>query len=779
MKAVISNRIYLEVTPEYKEFLSKELTYKVPAPKPNAPPMIIKNMARIRSNLVSIPIGRIDLIPKDYEIIDKRLFVPVDFPEFKYELRASQQAVYEALDDNAIINAWVSWGKAQPFYSKIKTPKGWTTMQDIRVGDVIITPSNEESTVLNKYYHKSKDIYRITTSDGRTVDACADHLWNIYIRDSKIQKTKTTLELLELLKEGRVVNLPLTKPIYDKDENTFIIHPYVLGMLLGDGSISHNSIGISTADDFIVDKVNSLLPEGHSLKYKSKYDYGLTSDYTPGTARKNEILLELRRLSLLGTKSDTKFIPEEYKNTTLENKLYLIQGLLDADGSVEISGGSSEFSSISRKLIEDFCEIIYSLGGCANIQTRQTYYTYKGERKQGKISYRVRPSRLPLELKKQLFSLPRKVDRIKAGKLDNSNRVKIASIEYLNKQDCACIEIDSKEKLYLTDNCLVTHNTFTGLAIAGKLKQKTLVVVHNTGLRDQWVAETEKVYGFTPGIIGSGKFNIDTPIVVGNTQSLYRRIPEIQKVFGTILLDEMHHVSSPTFSRIVDTSYARYKIGLSGTIERKDGKHVVFRDYFGSNIFKPPKENFLVPSIDIVRAPIRFIDGASIPWANRVTALANNEEYRHLVAMLASAYAAKGHKVLVVSDRVYFLKSCAELVGDSAICVTGEDKGADRQKLLSSILSGEKNILFGTQAIFSEGISVNNLSCLILGTPVNNEPLLTQLIGRVIREYDRKLSPKIVDIHLKGNTATRQASNRMGYYIQQGYDIRELTKNTS
>jgi superfamily II DNA or RNA helicase len=432
MKAVISHRIYLEVTPEYKEFLSKELTYKVPAPKPNAPPMIIKNMARIRSNLVSIPIGRIDLIPKDYEIVDKRLFVPVDFPEFKYELRESQQAVYDALDDNAIINAWVSWGK-----------------------------------------------------------------------------------------------------------------------------------------------------------------------------------------------------------------------------------------------------------------------------------------------------------------------------------------------------------TFTGLAIAGKLKQKTLVVVHNTGLRDQWVAETEKVYGFTPGIIGSGNFNIDTPIVVGNTQSLYRRIPEIQKQFGTILLDEMHHVSSPTFSRIVDTNYARYKVGLSGTIERKDGKHVVFRDYFGSNIFKPPKENFMVPSVDIVRAPIRFIDGASVPWANRVTALANNEEYRHLVAMLASAYAAKGHKVLVVSDRVYFLKSCAELVGDSAICVTGEDKGVDRQKLLSSILSGEKNILFGTQAIFSEGISVNNLSCLILGTPVNNEPLLTQLIGRVIREYKGKLSPKIVDIHLKGNTATRQASNRMGYYIQQGYDIRELTKNTS
>ena len=111
MKAVISNRIYLEVTREYKDFLSKELTYKITAQNPKDPPFVIKNMARIRDNLVTIPIGRTDLIPDDYEIVDKRIHMPVDFPTFKYDLRESQQAVYDALDDNCIINAWVSWGK--------------------------------------------------------------------------------------------------------------------------------------------------------------------------------------------------------------------------------------------------------------------------------------------------------------------------------------------------------------------------------------------------------------------------------------------------------------------------------------------------------------------------------------------------------------------------------------------------------------------------------------------------------------------------------------------
>ena len=340
---------------------------------------------------------------------------------------------------------------------------------------------------------------------------------------------------------------------------------------------------------------------------------------------------------------------------------------------------------------------------------------------------------------------------------------------------------ESQKKVYdeIEDNSIINAwvswgKTFTGLAIAGKLGQKTLVVTHTVPLRNQWAKEVEKVYGIKPGIIGSGQFDLDAPIVIGNTQTLYRNIEKIRKEFGTIILDEMHHVSSPTFSRILDTNYCRYKIGLSGTIERKDGKHVVFRDYFGNTVFKPPKENYMTPTVQIVPSEIRFMDGARIPWANRVTKLATDEEYQHTVSMLAAAYAARGHKVLVVSDRVGFLKRCAELTGEKAICVTGEVAHEDRETLVDKILYGDAEVLYGTQAIFSEGISVDNLSCLILGTPVNNEPLLTQLVGRVIRKKEGKKDPVIVDIHLKGNTARKQASNRMGFYMKQGWNIKYL-----
>ena len=315
--------------------------------------------------------------------------------------------------------------------------------------------------------------------------------------------------------------------------------------------------------------------------------------------------------------------------------------------------------------------------------------------------------------------------------------------------------------------------TITGLAIAKKLGQKTLVVTHTTTLRNQWEKDVENCFGIKAGRIGSGSFDTKSPIVIGNIQSLYRKMDDIKQEFGTVILDEMHHVSSPTFTRIVDEMPALNKIGLSGTLERKDGKHVVFRDYFGNDVHIPPKENYMTPKIHVVKSDIRFLDGAFTPWAERINHLAYNEEYVHSVSMIAAKYAAEGHKVLVVSDRVAFLKACAGLCGDKAVSITGDMELTEREDVMNEIKEN-KNILFGTQSIFSEGISLNDLSCLVLGTPINNEPLLTQLIGRVIREKEGKRQPVIVDIHLKGKTAARQANARLGYYIKQNYKVNIL-----
>jgi superfamily II DNA or RNA helicase len=339
---------------------------------------------------------------------------------------------------------------------------------------------------------------------------------------------------------------------------------------------------------------------------------------------------------------------------------------------------------------------------------------------------------------------------------------------------------ESQQAVYdrVIDNTIINAwvswgKTITALSIAKKLANKTLVVTHTTNLRNQWEREVEKAFGIKAGRIGSGDFDTTPPITIGNIQTLYRRMDDIKQRFGTVILDEMHHVSSPTFTRIVDEMPARYKIGLTGTLERKDGRHVVFRDYFGNTVLKPPKENYLVPKIDVIKSEVRFLDGSYTPWAERVNHLVNTEEYVHSISMIAARYAALGHKVLVVSDRVAFLKICARLVGNRAICITGDMPFEERDVAMKQ-MKGDKNILFGTQSIFSEGISLDDLSCLVLGTPVNNDPLLTQLIGRIVRKKEGKIQPTVVDIHLKGKTAARQANARMGYYIKEGYKVKIL-----
>ena len=341
---------------------------------------------------------------------------------------------------------------------------------------------------------------------------------------------------------------------------------------------------------------------------------------------------------------------------------------------------------------------------------------------------------------------------------------------------------DSQQEIYdsLNDSCMINApvsygKTFTALAIASKLGQKTLVITHTTMLRDQWVAEIEKVFGIEAGKVGSGEFNIKPDIVVANVQTATKRMSELADKFGTLIVDEVHHLAASTFTNIVDKSKARYRIGLSGTLIRKDGKHVIFNDYFGFTVFKPEKENCMVPQVVVVETDITL--PVKEHWAVRINELELfTPQYRELVVDLASNAASKGYKVLVVGSRVEFLKWCAENT-EKAECITGDIKSIkDRTEILNKISDGSADIIYGTMSIFSEGISQNDLSCIILATPINNESLLTQLIGRIIREVPGKKQPLIIDIKLKGNTARNQASGRLGHYMRSGYTIRILKK---
>lgn len=333
---------------------------------------------------------------------------------------------------------------------------------------------------------------------------------------------------------------------------------------------------------------------------------------------------------------------------------------------------------------------------------------------------------------------------------------------------------ESQQLIYnsVADNCIINAKvgfgkTITALSLIDKFQTKTLVLVHTTFLLDQWVSEIKKLFGIDAAIFGKGIHNTNSPIVVGMVQTVVKHVEKLRNEFGLIIVDEAHHVVSNTFTHIVNKLKARYKIGLSGTMIRKDGKGVLIPDYFSFNIIQPRQENVMIPYIHSI-----FLD-EELPvakdWVSRISALIENEAYIDVISNICSIYASKGHKVLFVSDRVSLLKELYELLPNSVL-ITGATK--DRDEQLKLITEGDSfNIILGSVGIFKEGISINMLSCLILGIQTNNIPMLEQLIGRICRMYPDKQTPVVVDIVLQGYTAQSQYKARRSHYFNSGYNI--------
>lgn len=396
----------------------------------------------------------------------------------------------------------------------------------------------------------------------------------------------------------------------------------------------------------------------------------------------------------------------------------------------------------------------------------------------------VRPGGLPYRTLKTFQSYTGSLISIPVGRLDLIPK----SAEIVDKRICKEADFpefsfelrQSQQDIYdlVEDNCIINAppswgKTFTACAIAKKLGLKTLIVVHNTVLRDQWADEIRKVFGIEPGIIGSSKFKVDSPIVVGNTQTLHKKLPQIQNLFGTVILDEMHHVSSRTVSSIVDSLQCRYKIGLSATLKRKDGEHVVFPDYFGSKVYVAEKENSLTPEVIVLNTNMQYSDDAPT-FADKVTSLMADPYYLKLLETLLITLKKKGYVTLLPLARTEAIDSLVEKLPNFGKMHSGVSFD-ERKVFNTAVLEGRSDGIIATQSIVSEGYSNNKLSALILGTPVNNDALLEQLIGRICRMYDGKGTPLVIDLKINCPMGKNQYRNRYGYYIRSGYKVTEIT----
>ena len=426
--------------------------------------------------------------------IRKNQRVTLAIPKFDLVIEMSKDDaniphIYEMIDDvlagnNIYLIGDAGSGKAQPMHSRIATPNGWVTMGEIKSGDSVFAADGTVKKVISIHDNGEKDIYRVHFQDGTYADCCDEHLWavtnNLNKSRGKGYEIKPLKDFKDNLFRGKAKSynytIPLTNPVQYK-ASKHMIHPYVLGVLIGDGCMVGENVTITNPDKFIIDKVAKLLPsniELNKVKSDNKCDTYILRIKDRKLNKKNPIKEELTRLGLMQKLSINKFIPNEYLFDSIENRKELFLGLNDTDGTCSLSKSTYvEYSTSSESLAKDYQELVQSLGGVCKIKQRIPYFKdAKGIKKSGHISYRLAPK---LNEDIQMFSLPRKENNFKHQTKYKPIRT-ICNVEYLGKMDCRCISIHHKNHLYLTDNYIVTHNTYGSEQLAKILNREMTTI---------------------------------------------------------------------------------------------------------------------------------------------------------------------------------------------------------------------------------------------------------------------------------------------------------------
>ena len=383
-----------------------------------------------------------------------------------------QKEFFESTNRDNFVCAANQIGKQIRLFAELPTPTGWKKNGDLVVGDTVYGRNGKEATVTALSKIEDVDEYIITFDDGSSVSACLDHQWICKTSKERFRKTYTknrdrdkhkgekypnptynqwvVRTTKEIISAGQYSPLPKSNytkcsiPVCEPVEypvKQLVVDPYLLGLLIGDGSIT-SSVTFCTGDEEIRDSI-----EQFSWRKKgNKYLGGVKG-----------IRSSIKRLGLLGSRSDTKFIPDIYLLASKEQRFALLRGLMDTDGSI-YGKNTLEYCTVSEKLKDNFVELINSLGGIVNSVSEKNpfYYNSDGKKISGKKAYSIR-----FKMQVNPFKLKRKSDKWRKNIRYRHERI-IEKIEKSNggKVPMRCIAVDNEDHSYLVGKeYIVTHNS--------------------------------------------------------------------------------------------------------------------------------------------------------------------------------------------------------------------------------------------------------------------------------------------------------------------------------
>ncbi len=481
--------------------------------------------------------------PEETERIQKAIVRQRGPLKYEIELNEEQKAAKRLILENqiTILTGKAGSGKAQPLCSKILTPNGWITMGSIKKGDSVITQSGEVTFVTDIFPQGEKEIFKISFSDGSSTMCCKEHLWNVKdckLRNKwrgphnnlvKIETEYKTIELTEIIdnlyyNDRLNYSIPIVKPVQFMNKN-LKLDPYFLGLILGDGGTTHAVTWSSQDEELIVQVENYVKIFGCTLNLKKQTGFFKEFTITSTRGEKNKILDLLREIDCFGHKSENKFIPDQYKFSSIGDRIALLQGLMDTDGST--TGISTSFHTSSPQLRDDVIELIRSLGGTATFNSKIPKYKYLGKILEGRQHYNLSIRLVDINP----FRLKRKADKY-INKTKYSPTRYITNIESIGKMEAKCISIADESHLYVTDDYIVTHNTLvaviTALDMLFKKEIKKIFITRPVVTREE--------IGFLPGNIADKMDPFLVPIY-DNLNKVYRDTDVINKLIEDKSID--------------------------------------------------------------------------------------------------------------------------------------------------------------------------------------------------------------------------------------------------
>lgn len=468
-------------------------------------------------------------------------------------------------------------GKAQPLTSSVYTPTGPKQMKDIKVKDIICIPNNSTAKVIGVYPQGIKEVYLVTFTDGSTTKCCREHLWSINSSTGRARGTCNKIwplqDFMDNLKDSSGSSkwfIPKTGIIQLKSQEVNM-NPYLLGVLIGDGGIKYRLI-LTTSYDDLKEEVEKVLLLSHpNIRLKKIGDSISFRLNQINRKYRNELVTSLKEMKLFGCGSADKFIPKEYLYNSFDVRQSILQGLIDTDGYIS-KEGTVQYCTASKQLCLDVQELVNSLGGFARINLKTNVKGYED-----RIYYTLTIN-LPANIK--IARTKRRLDRYSLRKRKYEPVRAFKSVEYIGEEECQCIAIDSKDKLYLTDQGIVTHNTIQSIEVVARNEGKMSVIAVPNFVKVNWADEfkeflpDEKLYICQGQKSKSLKGFVGTVIINYDILNHWKE-ELIKSGVRVFICDESHLLKNNTKRTKAAIKIARnceIKILLSGTpIEKNPG----------------------------------------------------------------------------------------------------------------------------------------------------------------------------------------------------------------